>query len=155
MMKTREIRLQIIGDGPLMTNLVDQTGRLGISDRVRFLGFREDALELLSRSSTLVLPSITEGTPRTGMEAMAMGIPVIGSDIPGIRSIVRHEETGLIVPVKDPDAIARQLDRLLGDADLYQKISRNAAAHIRENHSARTAATKYGELYEKLIVPGI
>jgi glycosyltransferase involved in cell wall biosynthesis len=85
---------------------------------------------------------------------MAMGIPVIGSDIPGLRSIVRHDETGILVPVKDPEAIAGQLDRLLGDPALYQKISRNAAAYIRDNHSARAAAVKYGELYESLIMSG-
>ena len=151
LVKNREMRLQVIGDGPLMTSLVDQAGALGISDRVKFLGFREDALELLSKSSILVLPSITEGTPRTGMEAMAMGIPVVGTDIPGIRSIVRHGETGILVPVKDPGAIASQLDRLLSTPDLYHKISRNAADYIRENHSARTATVKYGELYENLI----
>ncbi len=153
LMNNRKVKLQIIGDGPLMTSLVDQANGLGISDRVLFLGFREDVIELLSRSSALVLPSITEGTPRTGMEAMAMGIPVVGSDIPGIRSIVHQEETGIIVPVRDPGAIANQLDRLLDDSDLYNKISRNAAAYIREHHSAGTAAVKYGELYEKLVLP--
>ena len=151
LVKNKDMMLQIIGDGPLMTNLVNQAESLGISDRLQFLGFREDALELLSKSSILVLPSITEGTPRTGMEAMAMGIPVVGSDIPGIRTIVRHEETGILIPARDPGAIANQLDRLCGDPDLYRKISRNAARYIRENHSAQNAAVVYGELYEKLI----
>ena len=154
LVKNREMKLQVIGDGPLMTSLVDQADGLGISDRVQFLGFREDVLELLSRSSILVLPSITEGTPRSGMEAMAMGIPVVGSDIPGIRSIVRHEETGILVPVRDPAAIAAQLDRLCYDPDLYRRISRNAAGYIRENHSAQPATVKYGELYKKLITSG-
>lgn len=152
--KNREITLQVIGDGPLRKSLEDQVAGLGISSRVKFLGFREDALDLLSRTSALILPSTTEGTPRTAMEAMAMGIPVIGSDIPGIRSIIRHEQTGILVPVMDPSAIANQLDRITGNPDLYGRINRTASVYIRENHSAEAAAIRYGEVYEKLATSG-
>ena len=115
---------------------------------------RDDALELLGMSSMLVLPSITEGMPRTVMEAMAMGKPVIGSDIPGIRSLVENGKTGILVPVRDPGAIAEQIDRLYGDPVLYDRISHNAASHVRNNHSAEIAVRRYEELYDECLSMG-
>lgn len=143
------IRLQIIGEGPLRPGLEEMANDLGISSRVGFTGFRDDAMELLSRSSMLILPSTTEGMSRTAMAAMGMGKVVIGSDIPGMRALIEHGRTGILVPLGDPAAIAFEIDRMIGDRGLYDRIAKNAAGHIRENHSAKKAVREYEKLYEE------
>ena len=65
-----------------------------------------------------------------------------------------RDETGILVPVRNPGAFADQLDRVINDSTLYNKISRNASAYIRGNHSVEAAAIRYGELYEKLKASG-
>ena len=105
---------------------------------------------LLSGSAALVLPSTTEGISRVAMEAMAMGKPVIGTDIPGNRELIDDGRNGIMVPMKDPKAIAGAIDRLLRDGDLYNSMSNQAKDHIRKNHSAERAAREYEKLYEKL-----
>jgi glycosyltransferase involved in cell wall biosynthesis len=147
----REIRLQIIGDGRLRQPLEGLVERLGLDDRVSFLGFRADALDLLNGSAALVVPSLTEGISRVAMEAMALGKPVIGTDIPGNRELIKHGETGLIVPVRNPEAIAAAMGELLGDQARYQSISRSAKDFIEANHSAARAVKRYEELYGGLM----
>jgi len=147
----KEIRLQIIGDGRLRQPLEGLVERLGLGDRVSFLGFRADALDLLNGSAALVVLSLTEGTSRVAMEAMALGKPVIGTDIPGNRALIRHGETGILVPVRNPAAIAAALGELLRDRERYQSISRAAKDYIEANHSAAGAARRYEELYEELM----
>jgi len=150
----REIRLQVIGDGYRRPSLERLADRFGLRERVSFLGFRADALDLLNRSATLVVPSLTEGISRVAMEAMALGKPVIGTDIPGNRELIRHGETGIIVPVRRPAAIAAAMRELLGDQARYQSISRAAKDYIEANHSAARAVKRYEELYEEMMSVG-
>lgn len=145
------IRLQIIGDGPCRGRLEELAGRLGLGERIDFNGFREDAAALLNRSAALVLPSLTEGISRVAMEAMALGKPVIGTDIPGIRVLVEDGRTGMLVPKKDPRAIARALDRLFSDRDLYRAMSNAAREHILCKHAADVMVREYEALYRDMV----
>ena len=147
----REIRLQIVGDGRLRRPLEELARRLGVDDRVAFLGFRKDALALLGGSAALVILSLTEGTSRVAMEAMALGKPVIGTDIPGNRELIEDGKTGILVPVKSPRAIAAAIVALLGDRERYDSLSRAAKASIEANRSVTTAARRYEALYEDLM----
>lgn len=146
----KEIRLQIIGDGPQSDDLKRLVSKLGVQDRVLFLGFRNDALDLLGRSAALVLPSLTEGTSRIVMEAMAMGKPVIGTDVQGINTLIEQNKTGLLVSVKDPRSIARAMDRLATDKTLSHSLGSAARDHILENHSAEVVVKKYEKLYDRV-----
>lgn len=92
-----------------------------LKSRVRFLGYRGDVPELLRAADIFTLPSHREGMPRSIIEAMMTGLPVVGTDIRGSREEVMPEETGLLVPVKDSDALAAALTRLAGDALLRKK----------------------------------
>ncbi len=147
MVENQSVTLRIIGDGPLRPSLEKLAEEMGVCDRVRFLGFRKDALDLLAESSILVLPSVTEGMPRTVLEAMAMGKPVIGSKIPGLQPLIEDGKTGMLVPVKSPREIAERIDRLTGDRSLYKKISSAARERVRKHHDAREAVKRYQELY--------
>ena len=93
-----------------------------LSARVRLLGYREDVPDLLRAADIFVLPSQREGMPRSIIEAMMTGLPVIATDIRGSREEVATEETGLLVPVDDPAALAAALGRLASDAGLRTRM---------------------------------
>lgn len=146
-----EIRLCIVGEGNQRMRLERYAARARLSERVSFTGFRGDSLSLLNAAAGLVIPSLTEGVSRVAMEAMAMGKPVIGTDIPGIREIVEDGRTGILVPVRNPRAIARAMDRLAGDTALYTAIGTAAREYIREERSAAAVVPLYERLYERLV----
>ena len=108
----------------------------GRKDRVRFLGYRGDAAELLRAADIFTLPSHREGMPRSMVEAMLTGLPVVATDIRGAREEVVAEQTGLLVPVGDATALAAALNRLVHDAALRRRLGeaglRRARAHYDE-----------------------
>ena len=114
----------------------------------------EDAIKLLNQSAVLVVPSQTEGVSRVAMEAMTLGIPVIGSDIPGNRRLIEDGKNGIIVPVKNPTAIAEAIDRILSDEEHYKSMSDEAKEFIAKNHSASALVHEYERLYEELMLTG-
>ena len=93
----------------------DVAERYGVAANCRFVGMRNDMPELYALMDVLVLPSYREGFPRAPMEASAMGVPAIVTDIRGCREAVDHGENGLLFPVGDADALARSLVELLQD----------------------------------------
>lgn len=145
------VRLQVIGDGPMRGELADLALRLGLGDRVQFVGYRDDRLHLLNRSGIFVLPSATEGTPRSLMEAMGLRRVVIGTDIPGIRTLIRHRDTGLLVPVGEPARMAEAIDEALDLGPEATAMAARGGQFIEEAFSARAAAQTYGQLYGRLV----
>lgn len=93
---------------------------------VEYWGWRSDITTVYAQSAVAVLPSWREGLPKTLLEAAACGLPMIATDVPGCTEIVRHEETGLLVPVRDPHALAEAIDRLMTDRALRRRLGRNA-----------------------------
>jgi glycosyltransferase involved in cell wall biosynthesis len=111
------VRFIVVGDGPLREELLALARRIGVEDRVRFLGYRTDARALVGLMDVLVVPSLTEGSPLIVLEAMAAGVPVVASAVGGIPDQVRHGEEGLLVPPGDQEALAGALGELLRDPD--------------------------------------
>lgn len=100
----------------------------GLSDRVHWRGhvkYGPEMFELYRTADIFVLPSLSEGAPRVLIEARANGLPVIATNVGGIPSSVRHEADGLLVPPKDPDAIAAAIEKLIVDAELRRSLIRN------------------------------
>lgn len=93
---------------------------------VEYWGWRDDIREIYQRSALAVLPSWREGLPKSLLEAAANGLAMVAADVPGCREIVRHEETGLLVPARDPAALAEAIDRLMSDDTLRDRLARNA-----------------------------
>jgi glycosyltransferase involved in cell wall biosynthesis len=93
-----------------------------LSRRIRFLGYRADVPALLRAADAFVLPSHREGMPRSIVEAMLTGLPVIATDIRGSREEVLDSETGLLVPVRDPAALGAAIAKLAGDSDLRARL---------------------------------
>jgi glycosyltransferase involved in cell wall biosynthesis len=123
--KVEGATLDIAGDGPDREMLEQKAKSLGLSGRVRFLGYQSQpqVRELLSRTDVFVLSSFAEGVPVVLMEAMAAGVPVVATCIAGIPELVQHEQSGLLVSPGDADATSNAVRRLLEDADLRNKFA--------------------------------
>ena len=117
-----EARFLVVGDGPLREELLRLADRLGLRERVRFLGHRADARDLIGLLDVLAVPSLTEGTPLTVLEAMAVGVPIVASAVGGVPDQVRHGKEGLLVPPEDPVALGDALLELLQDPGLARRL---------------------------------
>lgn len=149
--KDHSVKLQVIGDGPRKEELINLTKKLDIQDRVKFLGFRKDRLELLNRSGVFVLPSLLEGIPRSMMEAMAMKKIVIGTNIPGIMNLIEDKKTGLLVPTKNPMKIAEALDWVLKNKGQVEKMAESARVLIEKRFFVGRAVKEYRNIYKQVL----
>jgi glycosyltransferase involved in cell wall biosynthesis len=129
-----EAYLVLIGDGPLRPTLEAQVSSLGI--KVTFTGRLPNKRlpEAINRATVFVLPSLYEGHPKALIEAMACGTAVVGTDVDGIRDVIRHEETGLLCP-PTPEGIAATLTRLLENATLRNKLGQAAREFVVQAYS--------------------
>jgi len=118
--------LLIAGTGPERDPLERLAAKLGIADRLHMLGFQHDVRPVLAALDVFVLPSRWEGFGLATLEAMAAGLPVVVTDVPGSRDLVHHEQTGLVVPPNDSHALAQAVARCLSHADLRAQLGRQA-----------------------------
>jgi glycosyltransferase involved in cell wall biosynthesis len=128
--------------------------RLGIAEWITFENHRADVGAILSTADVLVLPSFAEARPRTIIEAMTLGIPVVATSVGGVPSLVADEETGLLVPAGDPAALAIALGRLVRSPALRERIGAAAARHAASEFSAVRTAQQYLRLYRSLASGG-
>jgi glycosyltransferase involved in cell wall biosynthesis len=110
----RSAHLALAGTGPLLEPMRRLADDLGIAGQTHFLGYRSDVPALLRAAAVMILPSRQEGLPRSILEAMAMGVPVIGSDIRGVRDLLA-DGAGMIVPVGNIEALTRAMARVIDD----------------------------------------
>jgi glycosyltransferase involved in cell wall biosynthesis len=110
----RRLRWIVVGPtDPAKADGVDEASRRDAErDGVTFLGFRSDMPAIYAVADLLVLASHREGFPRAAMEAAAMGLPLVATDIRGCRQVVEPDVTGLLIPSRDPDALARAVEAL-------------------------------------------
>lgn len=133
-----EIQCEFIGDGPERTYLESQIIKLGLQDYVTLWGSqaRTEVIKLLQRADLMVLPSIClasgkqEGIPVALMEALAIGLPVIATDISGISELVEHGKSGLLVPERDAVALADAIIHLIQNPDLSSELGENGRRKI-------------------------
>ena len=118
--------LTFIGDGPLEDEVRRMVADRGLNGRVDFLGARDDVDSILARSHIFVLPSNWEGFPLTILEAMRAGLPVIASDVGGVREAVVDGATGYLIPRGDVHALAERLRRLISDNGLRTMLGKRA-----------------------------
>jgi glycosyltransferase involved in cell wall biosynthesis len=120
-------RLAILGQGKNLGSLMTLAENLGITHNVLFVGFQPNPYKYLAKSDVFVLPSHWEGFPNALVEAMACKVPVISTDCPsGPSEIIEQGETGLLVPVKDPAALAEAILKVLKDGELRQRLAQGA-----------------------------
>jgi len=146
-----EAMFVLVGDGPQRSALESQASALGLTERVRFLGRRSDIPALLAACDLFVLPSLYEGLPLSILEAMAARRPVVATDIAGTREAVVDGVTGLLVPPRDPGALAQALRRLLGDPSLGAALTAAAYDRMQVEFSAATMVKRVIRVYEMLL----
>ena len=116
-------RLVVLGGGPLRTDLENLASKLAISERVRFAGYVADPFPCYRQAAALVHPARFEGMPNVVLEAMSVGTPVVVTDAQaGLEGIVRHGETGLVVPVGSSEALGNAMLRLAAEADWRDRL---------------------------------
>ena len=144
-------RLWIAGEGPERGALEAQALRAGLGDRVRLLGRREDAADLLAACDVFVLPSRREGLGVAALEAMAAGRPVVASRVGGLAAAVLDGRTGLLVPPEDPAALAAAIATLLGDGALRSRLGAAGPARVEADFGAEGMVEAYEKLYREIL----
>lgn len=146
-----DARLSIVGDGPLRAELEASAAALGLRDAVRFEGEDPDAGRYLRRAHVFVLSSLWEGLPYTILEAMAARLPVIASDVGGCRELVVNGETGLLVPAKDPAALAQAMRTLWSDAALRVRYGHAGHAYASRMFRLEDCVDDNAAVYQELL----
>lgn len=152
-----DIRLCIVGDGPLRPALEAQMNGLGLQAFVDFVGAKkpQEVPGFFQRASVFVMPSIIassgdqEGLGLVAAEAMSCACPVIAFDLPAVRDLVIHHKTGLLVAQADEAGLALEMERLLTDASLAKKLAAAGRQHIIEHYSWPVGAARYRCIYER------
>jgi glycosyltransferase involved in cell wall biosynthesis len=143
--------LLIVGDGPLREPLQQQCRELGIQSNVRFLGMRSNVQAYLQQADLYVSSSISEGLSNSILEAMACGLPVVGTKISGTSDLINHGVNGLLVEPAKVEDLSKTILHVLRNPDLAERLGVAAAQTIREKYSINRIADAMIELYANAI----
>jgi glycosyltransferase involved in cell wall biosynthesis len=144
-------RFLIVGDGPLREELAIQAERLGLSQRVHFLGFRGDARALIELLDVLVVSSLSEGAPLVVLEGMSAGVPVIASAVGGIPEQIRPAVEGLLVPPGDARSLAEACIRLLQHPDWGRRMGEAGRQRAASQFSHAAMVERIEDVYQMLL----
>ena len=148
--QTSKIKIIIVGEGPLKLELTKEARDSEVDDFVFFLGFREDVPRILSSLDLFVLSSYLEGMGTSIMDAMACRLPVVATRTGGIPEVVTHGETGILVPPRNPSALAKAILKLYKDRELAARLGERGYRVVHRKFSSEAMADKMGELYARL-----
>jgi glycosyltransferase involved in cell wall biosynthesis len=130
-----DAHFEIIGAGPELTALIARAEARGVLHAFTFFGHCDDVAAKLQDADLFVLPSRSEAFPNAVLEAMAAGLPVVASGVGGIRELIDHEQTGLLVPPDDARALAERIGRVMGDVPLATRLGAAARARADGRYS--------------------
>jgi len=142
-----QVRFILIGDGAQRPVIEKKVRELGLEQNFLLLGYRMDVPELLSCCDLFVLPSVAEGLPNAVLEAMAAGLPVVTTRVGGVPEIIEDGVTGLLVPPKDPRALAEAISRVLRNPELAARIAHAGQEHVRSEFSFDRLIENLNRLY--------
>jgi glycosyltransferase involved in cell wall biosynthesis len=145
------LHILIVGDGECKEALAGQIARLGLTKRVTLAGYqnREQVLSILKSSDLFVMPSRYEGTPIALLEAGALGLPMVASNVGGMPELVQDQREALFVPAESPQALAQALGRLVTEKDLASQIGQGAAKRIHNEFSLDVQYQRTWAAYRK------
>lgn len=142
-----QAHLVIAGDGPLRAELESETDALNLRGRVHFLGWRHDVPHIMAGLDVFLLPSLWEGFGLVLLEAMAQRLPIVATQVSAIPEVVQHGETGLLIPPRDPSAIAEALTMLLRDRALRRHMGLMGEDRLERHFSAARMAEATRDFY--------
>jgi starch synthase (maltosyl-transferring) len=137
----------LAGDGSIAATLQNLAGGLRLGDRFKLLGHCDDMRPFYGALDLFVLASLWEGMPYVVLEAMAAGLPVCATDLPGMRQIVMENETGSLVPPEDDEALARRIVELLRDEAKRLRFRERARHIVRQRFTAQRFLRQLESLY--------
>jgi glycosyltransferase involved in cell wall biosynthesis len=152
---TREVRLWIAGEGPQRPALERLAARLGITGRVRFLGWRDDVPCLLARADLLVCPSLHEPLGNVVIEAWSAGVPVVATASDGPAGLIEDGESGILVPLPGhrgggPQALARAIERVVTDPELRARLARAGRRAYEAQFTEPAVVARYRCFFERV-----
>jgi glycosyltransferase involved in cell wall biosynthesis len=148
--KLPQVRLIIVGEGPLKLELSRQVKDFHLEDVVFFLGFREDIPRILASLDLFVLSSHLEGLGSSLLEAMASRLPVVATRVGGIPDVVIHQETGLLVPPKNPPALAEAILDMYTHRERARQMGQKGYEVVHRKFSAEAMASRVIDVYQRL-----
>ena len=146
-----DLHLIIVGDGSLRDALAAEARQLGVTDHVTFAGVRPDVTSLLRVFSLFVSSSRSEGMPMAVLEAAALDLPIVATAVGDVPYLIEDGVTGKLVPPGDPVALARAIDRVLGQPDRAPRLGAAAAERVRTRFSALDSAHQTYNLYRRVL----
>jgi glycosyltransferase involved in cell wall biosynthesis len=147
-----EALLLIVGRGSLQGETEALTRALGLASRVRFLGVRRDIPEVMSAADGYVMSSAWEGMPIVLLEAAASGLPIVATQVGGNPEVVRDEESGFLVPPRDPVALGDAMLRLMGLPDAERRaLGAGGSEYIRTHYGLSRALERWEDLYREVL----
>lgn len=141
-------KILLVGVGELESEIRELVSRHGLQEYIVFYGQALAVHKVLQALDCFILPSLWEGMPLALLEAMASTIPVIATDVAGTREVIKHNVNGLLIPSKDPDAIAEAFIKMKNSADLRHELAQRGLNFVRETYSVDANMAAYIKLYE-------
>ena len=145
-------KLLIVGDGDYCQELRKLVKELSISMRVIFTGEKkgDEVIKYLKSAEILVNPSYSEGLPTTVLEAGAVGLPVIATDVGGTREVITNGETGLLIKPKDPKELTKSINNLIKNKSLANNLGKNLNILVRRDYNYENMINKFEEVYKNI-----
>ncbi len=149
--ETASFHLHIAGDGPERFRLEEKTKKLSIDDNVTFYGHVNNPYEFFTKINILILPSLTEGTPMSLLEAMSFGLPIVASKVGGVPEIIMDNNSGLLFAPGNKTALKNRLLTLMLDSKLQNKLSNGARQSVAKICNHDVWRNKLINIYENLV----
>lgn len=150
-LRSQSWELDLVGDGPLEEEMRRLASQLGLAERVRFLGYVADPAPVLAGAQVFVLSSRSEAFPRSVLEALRAGLPVVASAVGGVGEAVTDGINGLLVPAGNPELLAAALERLLADAPLRKSMGARARAAYERRFRLKYMVDSTAAIYATLL----
>jgi glycosyltransferase involved in cell wall biosynthesis len=144
-------RFLLVGDGRLRSALEQTSRQLGLEDRVVFAGYRSDSARIMAAADLIAMPSLREGLSVAMLEAMAFAKPIVATAVDGTAEAVKHQETGILVPPKDAEALAEGICSVLGDADKAHRLGQEGRRLVESQFSLETSTKTLSGYYQELL----
>jgi glycosyltransferase involved in cell wall biosynthesis len=147
----RRVVVLLVGIGIDQPKIEAEVRRLGLEDAVRFTGYRQDVPEILAASDVSVMASHYEGIPRALMESMALGLPIVATNVPGTRTLIQSDQNGLLVQYGDIPGMSTALKRVMNDPELAACLGENGRSLVQTKFNEYAVADRVEEVYTHLL----
>ncbi len=145
-----DVHVLFVGDGPIRPEIEKEIASLGLENNVRLLGWRTDALRIMAAVDVVLHPTLQEAFPQTMVEALYLRKPLVITPVSGAVDIIEDGVNGLLIPARDPNALAAAMRRLSMDSVLRQKLGEAGRLFVERNLSAEKIIPEYEKIYREM-----